>query len=541
MNLRNFSIATRLAAGFAVIALIVVLLGVLATKEMGDIRDDVVLLEDKWIPNLQQIGAFNQNYMRFRIYTMRVMMANSQQEIAPLRQQLDQLESTLLQAENAFAALIQDPTIQQAFDTYQQGRVEYMAVQKQIVQLASDGRAAEATQMLTGRLNPLADTVTRALIALEKLVVERAENASHHAIEVYANGVKQTIGFIIAAVLLTIALAWVLSRSIVAPIRQAVEVSETVAAGDLTQKISSNGRDEPARLLQALATMQLQLRNTIQGIANSSNQLAAAAEELNAVTEDSSRGLQRQNDEVQQAATAVNQMSAAVDEVARNAVSTSEQSKDTSKIAGEGQQQVSRTVTSIDKLSGTIQSTATEVQELADKAQNISRVLDVIRAIAEQTNLLALNAAIEAARAGEQGRGFAVVADEVRALAHRTQQSTTEIEEMIGTIQQGTERAVEAMGISKTMAGSTLEQANAAGEALTRITAAIAQINERNLVIASASEEQASVAREVDRNLVNIRDLSTQSAAGAEQTSSSSRELSRLAVELNDLVNRFRI
>ncbi|SDR94090.1 methyl-accepting chemotaxis protein [Halopseudomonas xinjiangensis] len=541
MNLRNLSIAARLAAGFAVIALIVVLLGTLATREMGAIRDDVVLLEDTWVPGMQQLGAFNQNYLRFRIYTMRVMMASTPQEIAPLREQLDKLEANLLEAETTFDGLVTDPEMQRAFDAYRQGRMQYMTVQKEIVQLASQGRDAEADLMLTERLNPLADTVTRALIELERMVSSGADAASKHALDVYDSAFNQTVAFIVAAVALTIGLAFFMTRSIVAPIREAVEASETVAAGDLTQKISSSGRDEPARLLQALATMQLQLRNTIQGIANSSNQLAAAAEELNAVTEDASRGLQRQNDEVQQAATAVNQMSAAVDEVARNAVSTSEQSKETSKIAGEGQQQVSRTVTSIDKLSGTIQSTATEVQELAEKAQNISRVLDVIRAIAEQTNLLALNAAIEAARAGEQGRGFAVVADEVRALAHRTQQSTTEIEEMIGTIQQGTERAVEAMGISKTMAGSTLEQATAAGEALTRITSAITQINERNLVIASASEEQASVAREVDRNLVNIRDLSTQSAAGAEQTSSSSRELSRLAVELNDLVNRFRI
>ncbi len=541
MNLRNFSIATRLAAGFAIIALIVVLLGVMATREMGDIRDDVVLLDDTWVPGLQQIGAFNQNYLRFRIFTMRVMMASSPQEIASLQQQLDQLETSLVQAESTFEKLVTDRNMQRAFDSYRQGRGQYMTVQKEIVRLASDGRDAEAQTMMIDRLNPLADSVTRDLMELESMVVSGSNAASDHALEVYASAFQQTVALIVAAVLSTIALAWFITRSIVAPIREAVEVSEVVAAGDLTRPINSVGRDESARLLQALATMQLQLRNTIQGIANSSNQLAAAAEELNAVTEDASRGLQRQNDEVQQAATAVNQMSAAVDEVARNAVSTSEQSKDTSKIAGEGQQQVSRTVTSIDKLSGTIQSTATEVQELAEKAQNISRVLDVIRAIAEQTNLLALNAAIEAARAGEQGRGFAVVADEVRALAHRTQQSTTEIEEMIGTIQQGTERAVEAMGISKTMAGSTLEQANAAGEALTRITAAIAQINERNLVIASASEEQASVAREVDRNLVNIRDLSTQSAAGAEQTSSSSRELSRLAVELNDLVNRFRI
>ncbi|WP_442962534.1 methyl-accepting chemotaxis protein [Pseudomonas sp.] len=320
-----------------------------------------------------------------------------------------------------------------------------------------------------------------------------------------------------------------------------MELSGVVASGDLTQRITVTGKDEPARLLRSLATMQGQLRETIQGIASSSTQLASAAEELNAVTEDATRGLQRQNDEIQQAATAVNEMSTAVDEVAGNAVSTSEQSKMTASIAAEGQSQVASTVTSIDKLTVTISSTSAEVQDLADKAQHISRVLDVIRAIAEQTNLLALNAAIEAARAGEQGRGFAVVADEVRALAHRTQQSTSEIEEMIANIQQGTEKAVAAMQVSKTMASSTLEQADAAGKALSRITSAITEINERNLVIASASEEQASVAREVDRNLVNIRDLSTQSAAGAEQTSSSSRELSRLAVQLNELVQRFRI
>ena len=173
--------------------------------------------------------------------------------------------------------------------------------------------------------------------------------------------------------------------------------------------------------------------------------------------------------------------------------------------------------------------------------RDISTVLDVIRAIAEQTNLLALKAAIEAARAGDAGRGFAVVADEVRALAHRTQQSTQEIEEMIGGIQQGTDRAVQAMQRSNDQARSTLVVAEAAGEALNQIAAAIATISERNLLVASASEEQAQVAREVDRNLVNIRDLSMQTSAGANQTSAASQELAQLAVGLRTLVTRFSV
>lgn len=172
------------------------------------------------------------------------------------------------------------------------------------------------------------------------------------------------------------------------------------------------------------------------------------------------------------------------------------------------------------------------------KGHNIGRVLDVIRSIAEQTNLLALNAAIEAARAGEAGRGFAVVADEVRALAHRTAQSTEEIEIMVAGIQSGTTEAVLSMSRNSDRTQSTLELANAAGDSLTQITESISQSNERNLVIASASEEQAQVSREVDRNLVNIRDLSTQSAAGANQTSAASNELSRLAVDLSGMVTR---
>ena len=187
-----------------------------------------------------------------------------------------------------------------------------------------------------------------------------------------------------------------------------------------------------------------------------------------------------------------------------------------------------------------IQSSAERIQHLATEVRNIGKVLDVIRAVSEQTNLLALNAAIEAARAGEAGRGFAVVADEVRTLAYRTQESTREIEQMIGSVQTTAEGAVESMRSSTARARGTLEITQASGAVLEDIFTAIGQINERNLVIASAAEEQAQVAREVDSNLVAIRDLSAQSAAGALQTNAASHELSRLAAELSGLVGRFR-
>ncbi|WP_422765489.1 methyl-accepting chemotaxis protein [Pseudomonas maioricensis] len=287
--------------------------------------------------------------------------------------------------------------------------------------------------------------------------------------------------------------------------------------------------------------MQKDLKGTVQQIADASDQLASAAEELTAVTEDSTQGLVRQNDEIQQAATAVNQMTAAVEEVARNAASTSEVSSQTAEDAIKGQHQVQQAVTAMNTMAVDINDSTQRVETLAGQIRDITKVLDVIRGIAEQTNLLALNAAIEAARAGEQGRGFAVVADEVRALAHRTQASTGEIEAMIKVVRAGADEAVQSMGKSQSMAQSTQSLATEAGLALERISAGVSQINERNLVIASAAEEQAQVAREVDRNLVNIQDLSTQTSAGANQTNASSQELSRLAISFNTLVGKFKL
>ena len=349
------------------------------------------------------------------------------------------------------------------------------------------------------------------------------------------------ISGIVLAFIIAITIGVLITRLITRPIAQAVESAQRIARGDLTQAIVTERTDEAGQLLMALADMQGGLKSTLVEIANASDQLASAAEELSAVTEESSRGLIRQNDEIQQAATAVNQMTAAVDEVASNAVSTSEASRQATTEAEEGREQVAQAVSGMGSMVVEINDSTQSVADLAGKVREIGKVIDVIRGIADQTNLLALNAAIEAARAGEQGRGFAVVADEVRALAHRTQISTVDIEKMIGEVQVGADDAVAAMNKSLTWANNTQTLAQNAGEALERITSSVAKINERNLVIASASEEQAQVAREVDRNLLNIQDLSTQTAAGAHQTNASSQDLSRLATSFNLLVSKFQL
>ena len=348
----------------------------------------------------------------------------------------------------------------------------------------------------------------------------------------------------LALACITLALAvicWMfISGRVLRPLREAGEHFKRIANGDLTQEVVAPSRNEIGDLFVELQRMQASQRNTLILIYGSATQLASAAEELNAVTEESNRGLQQQDMQLEQAATAVNQMTSAVEEVARNAVSTSQAATASNTLSEKSRRQVRENIAGTQLMTTEIQGSAERIQHLAGEVRNIGKVLDVIRAVSEQTNLLALNAAIEAARAGEAGRGFAVVADEVRTLAYRTQESTREIEQMIGSVQTTAEQAVESMRDSTLRAQGTLEITQASGAVLEDIFAAIGQINERNLVIASAAEEQAQVAREVDSNLVAIRDLSAQSAAGALQTNAASYELSRLAVELNDLVSRFR-
>lgn len=292
--------------------------------------------------------------------------------------------------------------------------------------------------------------------------------------------------------------------------------------------------------MSALNAMQGNLRTTIGEISDASAQLSAAAVEMTAITESASRTLHQQNSEIEQAATAVNQMSTAVEEVARNATSTSQAAKDSTAAAQAGNQKVTQTLVAMRSLKDRVDLTAGQVQALAGQTQDISQVLGVIGAIAEQTNLLALNAAIEAARAGEQGRGFAVVADEVRALAHRTQASTGEIKTMIASIQANSTAVVTAMGDSLREVDTTQGTADDAGQSLHVITHAAQMIDDRNQQIATASEEQAYVAREIDRALVSIRDLALQSSEGTRQTLIASGELSQLAVNLNHMVARFR-
>ena len=539
MSLRNLNIAPRAFLGFAFIALLVIVLGVFAVNRMSVIRQASIDMETNQLPSVGYLGVMTENVLRMRILSFRVLVNREPASLQEAQTRIGVLVDKVRSAQASYAALPAGGEEAAQYKVFAATLENYMQAQNQMLELSRQDKVDELRTLINTRIKEGTDKMGEQLNQLIAINTADAKAASAQAGEHYDNAVTGIVIVAVIAALLTVLLALLLTRSIVNPLNRAVQAAQTIAGGNLSKTIEVDGKDEPARLLEALAAMQTNLRKTIEQIAGSATQLGAAAEELSAVTEEAARGVQQQNDEIEQAATAVNEMTAAVEEVARNAVSTSEASNQSTYAAREGRDQVVKTVDAIQTMTHDVQNTAQMIEGLAAQGRDIGKVLDVIRAIAEQTNLLALNAAIEAARAGEAGRGFAVVADEVRALAHRTAQSTQEIEKMVAGIQNGTGEAVESMQQSNQRTQSTLEMARAAGVALEQITQSIHLINERNLVIASASEEQAQVSREVDRNLVNIRDLATQSAAGANQTSAATHELSRLAVDLNAMVARF--
>jgi methyl-accepting chemotaxis protein len=335
--------------------------------------------------------------------------------------------------------------------------------------------------------------------------------------------------------------AWAITRQIVIPLNQTLKVAERIAAGDLTHNLASKRQDELGQLQRAIQSMTQGLRELIGGISDGVTQIASAAEELSAVTEQTSAGVNSQKVETDQVATAMNEMTATVQEVARNAEEASEAALAADQQAREGDKIVGEAIAQIERLAKEVGNSTEAMGELKRESDKIGSVLDVIKSVAQQTNLLALNAAIEAARAGEAGRGFAVVADEVRSLAQRTQKSTEEIEELIVGLQSGTQQVANIMDNSRSLTDSSVELTRRAGGSLTNITRTVSAIQSMNQQIAAAAEQQSAVAEEINRSVLNVRDVSEQTSAASEETAASSAELARLGAHLQMLVGKFRV
>jgi methyl-accepting chemotaxis protein len=540
MNVRQLRISTRAFLSFGLISLLVLGFGVFSMNQVTHMREAVIHTEEVSHAGTRWLGSIRDNSLGIRVMTFRLLLNRDPAVLRPAVERMVFLRGELDKALAGYTKVVPD-VAQSSFAQMNSVVTRYQEQLGRYQALSEQGDTAAMQALLNGPIQDLSNQTGDLFNELVKISARESQLYTEAAKGRYETAMQATWGVLAVVFILTVLLAMMLTRSIVKPLDKAIELARRIAQGNLTGRIEIAGQDEVADLQRALADMQQSLIDTLRLIGDSSHQLAAAAEEMTAITNQTSGDLNNQNAEIQQAATAVNEMTAAVEEVARNAVSTADASNASTTTTQLGRERVDTTIRAIQRMGERVEDASLQVKELATHSQDIGKILDVIRGVAEQTNLLALNAAIEAARAGEAGRGFAVVADEVRALAGRTQTSTQEIEQMVAAIQSGTAKVVATMQANNDQALATLDTAKTAGTALDEIGQAISLIHERNLVIASASEEQAQVAREIDRNLVNIRDLSLQTSEGASQIDSASQSLSGLSHDLKGMVARFQL
>nr|WP_268801114.1 methyl-accepting chemotaxis protein [Pseudomonas sp. BSw22131] len=390
-----------------------------------------------------------------------------------------------------------------------------------------------------GAINQAQAGISKTIDVLLTAANQLAKNQVELRVEDVDQANQMLIIWLVVALIVSVLAAWIITRVIVGPLLQTLTLADRVANGDLTYDQVTTRRDELGMLQNSMHRMTTQLRQLIGGLGDGVTKISGAAEQLSAVTEQTSAGVNSQRSETDQVATAMNEMAATVQEVARNAEQASRAAMTASKEARDGDAVVGRAVLQIEKLAAEVGQSKAAMDELKQESNKIGGVLDVIKAVAEQTNLLALNAAIEAARAGEAGRGFAVVADEVRSLAQRTQTSTEEIATLISGLHSRTEHVATILENSRLLTDNSVALTRDAGASITSISQSISTIEAMNQQIAASAEEQSVVAEQISRSVQSVRDISEQTASASEETASSSVELAKLGVHLQGLVSKF--
>ena len=549
-KLNNLTIKTRLVGLIIFAVLLQVLLSVAAVRAISKSADSLESVYlDRLVPTgqLSRIKYELQHIQSELLYALQ--HAPSQPLSASHNHAIDQHINSVTAARKrvtddwkAYLATYLTAEEKQLADTAapQLDNLLIQGIDPTVSQLQQQ-RFAEANQNLLGTLQPYSRALDSTFDRMLDLQLQIAEQEYQSARTAYRDNLVFAAVTTLLAITVLALLAWGIIAGISAAVARLENASNQLAEGNLTARTNDRSKDELGRISQAFDRMAERFQQTISQVAGSSSQLAAAAEETSAISVQTGSGVRQQTHEVAQVATAMHEMTTTVQDVARNAAGAAEASHQAEQEAQQGRKLATQTIDAIQTLAEEVERAADVIQSLEKESGNITSVLSVIQGIAEQTNLLALNAAIEAARAGEQGRGFAVVADEVRALASRTQQSATEIQSMITRLQAGADQAVSVMQSSREKAGRGVEAVGLASDRLLAITDAVTRINDINIQIASAAEEQSSVAEEINRNISNVNDIAQQTSTASEQSAATSEELARLANDLQQLISHFRV
>ncbi len=539
-NFKNWKIATKLYSVLGAIILTLLSMGVFGLYQAGAINQRVTNLYTQELVPLETVDDMKASLYRIRDRVGRHLSEPDRQAVheEKIKEQLARLDRN--EGKYRESRLGEEET--RLIDIYNSQWKTYLnLINSKVLPLSRDGKIEAAEDVLYGPAQKAFRSARAAVNDLADYQIERAERRHENAMKAYENMVVLTISIIITGVLLAVLAGWYLVRNITRPLYMMKGVLKEMDQGDLTHQVEYQSDDEIGEMAFILNKSIATQRQMVSTVASTVEQVAAAGEEMSTITMQTSQTIEEQRRQTEQVATAMNEMTATVQEVASNITQTASAANKANEQTNEGNRVVKQTIDEINRLETQVEDSAKTINEVKQHSEAINSVLDVIKGIAEQTNLLALNAAIEAARAGEQGRGFAVVADEVRTLAGRTQESTAEINEMIEKLQNGSSQAVEVMAKSLEQTKLAVDYASQSGEALQTIAQAVNEINQMSTQIASAAEEQSSVSEEINRNIVSINDMSNQTAEGASQTSIASEELARMASDLQGLVAQFKV
>ncbi|WP_429068733.1 methyl-accepting chemotaxis protein [Aeromonas dhakensis] len=542
MFYKNLSIGKKIAVVFAVIAAVNVIFGIFLSSELRGVRDRVLNFTDSTLPSVLSVENLLYDVSYVRRAQFALLMVDDATDLQARRGRIQANVQKVEQAFRGYEATVGAAHERQVFNGAKQAWQRYLNSVNLVDQLLAQGQLEQAKVQLF-QSNPIYGELEQAVNGLVEVnlgFVKENRGSLLDSVNMVTSFAMVSIGSLL---LFMVAMTWFLTRQICLPLQAVVAQANAIAAGDLTHQLDRQhiGRDELGMLAKASLKMQDNLRGLIEEVVAAVTQLGAAIEEVSAVSEQSAQGIQSQQQEISLVATAMAQMKATVADVAGNTETASESASSANALARRGNQDVQSSLMAITRVAEEIEQAGTLVTELERESAQINVVVDVIRGIADQTNLLALNAAIEAARAGEQGRGFAVVADEVRTLAGRTQASTGEIVAIIETLQARANQAKEVTGQSCEMIRQCVEQSEQTSDGIQQIEEAVAQIADMAIQIASACGEQDAVSDELGRNVERINESSNGVAVGADHTARACLELSQLAAGLRQTIGRFRL